>query len=191
MINTFLHVCGFSSWFHISNLTKNQFLIFIIFRVAHFNIFNISNIFNIFRVAHGKTGSLVLVFMSTSLLSGGFSGNPHLSSWWGWPLWRWWWLLIKAFMKWNFILEIQFNGMKLTKNVSPREPLKDSLNTDDAIEVVARFHQSFTDQRWCNKSQVANQRGSGFWNLNLMQIWGIQLLQWTNLWTFLSYFPKL
>ena len=41
------------------------------------NIFNISNIFNIFRVAHGKTGSLVLVFMSTSLLSGGFSGNPH------------------------------------------------------------------------------------------------------------------
>ena len=40
--------------------------------------------------------------------------------------------------------------------------LKDSLNTDDAIEVVARFHQSFTDQRWCNKSQVANQRGNGF-----------------------------
>ena len=52
--------------------------------------------------------------------------------------------------------------MKLTKNVSPREPLQDSLNKDDAIEVVARFHKSFTDQRWCNKSQVANQRGNGF-----------------------------
>ena len=65
-------------------------------------------------------------------------------------------------MKWNFILEIQFNGMKLTKNVSPREPLKDSLNKDDAIEVVARFHKSFTDQRWCNKSQVANQGSNGF-----------------------------
>ena len=68
----------------------------------------------------------------------------------------------KCFHKMELHLRHPIQWNEVDKNVSPREPLKDSLNKDDAIEVVARFHKSFTDQRWCNKSQVANQRSNGF-----------------------------